>query len=488
MKLANKALKICGNNFLLSLSKDKLQAHLQLLEAESFHGVTLEEIISEAADYGVVHGLVSHLAEDGNGNTTLASGTPPQHGKNAIVTPLTKPTIILEKTKTKIAQDIVDFKELDNIVNVPKGKLLLKKTPLTAGTPGRNVLGEAVPAKPGKDVVIKCGPGVSLSDDGMEVHSTVEGKFVLEKGRPAVHVEHVVDSDVDMSVGNITFCGSKLVIKGQLLPGFTAKCQGDISIAKGIGNAEVFAGNNLVVHGGIIGLDTRIRVGGNMTMDFGENIGCIEVRGGLTVNKIIIQGHFRIGKDLVAISGKGSIIGGNYITGGSMYVKDLGSDAEVITDVTVGMPPSLAAKREKIDAAQKKWTRQHDKVVKNINTLADLQEQTMHLPRSKAILLRNMNKARHRLINEKKKLVHAEVELENEIKKYMREAKSEAIYVFGKVYPGVNVTIGDVHRRIGTEDGPVVIKLNRETKEIYIRTMSPDEKATFMERAKKQKS
>ena len=43
-----------------------------------------------------------------------------------------------------------------------------------------------IPSKPGKDIKIKCGAGTELSQDELEVSSTVDGKFVLEAGKPMV--------------------------------------------------------------------------------------------------------------------------------------------------------------------------------------------------------------------------------------------------------------------------------------------------------------
>ncbi len=45
--------------------------------------------------------------------------------------------------------------------------------------------------------------------------------------------------------------------------------------------------------------------------------------------------------------GQGVLVGGKYIVGGSVYVRDLGTDAEVQTILHVGVVPSIQGRKQK---------------------------------------------------------------------------------------------------------------------------------------------
>ena len=472
--LSKKPVKICNDRILLKLTKDKLKAVLQLVsEDDRFENVPFDEIVKEVQNHGVSFGFVVKLPPAREGKTVIASGKPPVPGENAKIKPVVKPVIVSRAKSLKPGKDRVDFRELGHIVNVPKGQLLLKKIPATVGTPGKNVLGEEIPCKPGKDVNIKCGPGVVLSEDGLQVTALVDGKFVMGDGKPSVFEEHIITGNMDMAVGNIAFCGTKLEITGEVLPGFKIKCKGDIFIGKGVNNVQILAGGKVRISGGVVGQDAEIRAKGDIQLDFCENFGLIETRGSLRVENFVVQGRVKTGGNMTVVGGKGTVIGGKYVIGGSMYVKELGSEAEVVTEVTVGLKPELEKKKRQVEAAKEYWPNRMNEILKNISTLNDMKKaEGKDFGGEKANVLAELSKMMPEVMEKNNQLTEMQMQLDKELE----QSSSEVIYVYGSLYPGVAVTIGKAVRVIDKLDRQVVVELNKSTLQIYVRAMTAEER------------
>ena len=473
--LSKKPVKICNDRFLLKLTKDKLKAVLQLVsEEDHFENVPFAEIVKEVQSHGVIFGFVAKLPPAREGKTVIAHGNPPVPGENAKVKPVVKPVIVSQAKSLQPGKDRVDFRELGHIVNVPKGQLLLKKIPATAGAPGKNVLGEEITCKPGKDVNIKCGPGVVLSEDGLQVTAIVDGKFVMGDGKPSVYEEHVITGDVDLAVGNIAFCGTRLEVSGEVLPGFKIKCKGDVVIGKGVNNAQVLAGGNVRITGGLVGLDTEIRAKGDILLDFCENFGLIETRGALRAENFVVQGNVKTGGSMTVISGKGTVIGGKYVIGGSLHVKDLGSEAEVVTEVTVGLKPELEKRKRQVEAAKEYWPDRMNEILKNISALNEMKKaEGKGFGGEKAKVLAELNTMMPEVMEKNNQLTEMQMQLDKELEL----ASSESIYVYGSLYPGIIVNIGKAVRVIDKLEQQVVVELQKSTLQIHVRAMTPEEKA-----------
>lgn len=475
LTLGTQPQKICDGKYMVQLSKDRLKLLFALQEAESLHPADWPTVLAGVKAAGVCHGLKEELPNlDEHGRAVIAVGTPVRHGENAKVRPLVRPARIQTREDDEESRSgRRDFRELGNIVNVPENQLLLEKIPATAGEPGRNVLGEEIPARDGKDVAIRCGPGVAISEDGLRVTSTVKGKFVMAEGKPAVFEEHIINSDVDMSVGNITFSGKQLTIRGQVLPGFRVKCMGNIYIGEGVNNAEIIAGGDLKIQGGLIGEECSVRVWGDLEVDFCENTGPIETRGNMTISDFVVQGKMRVEKDLKALRGKGAVIGGKYVLGGSFYALEIGSEAEVLTDIVVGMNPSLEHKKNKIEKAKTIWPPRLTEMLKDISALSAMKKsEGKDFSAANEAKLKKLNTLLPKVMEANNQLAELEEKLDEEIEK----AATQCIYVFDKIHPGAQITIGKVSRIFTSPEERVVIIFDRTKQVIYARGMTPEER------------
>jgi uncharacterized protein (DUF342 family) len=464
-----------GDNLLLKVSRDGLEAIVVSKDKSplAIAELDLAALITEVREKGVVFGVLEPPVAKGPG-LCVARGLPPEPGENAKVKYYVKPAVVRSPKFKTPQKKVVDFRELGSIVNVPENKLLLEKIPLTEGTPGKNVLGLPINTKPGKDIKIKVGSGVALSEDGFQATSELEGKYMLADGKASVMTEHTMSSDVDLSTGNIAFVGKSLIINGSVLPGFKVKGKGDVFIAKGVqDSAHITAGGNLEIKGGVVGDAVVLKSWGNASVDFVENVGRIEVKGDLTITDAIVQGHARVGGNLRVLSGKGTLIGGEFTMGGSAYVRELGSDAEVNTHIIVGVNPSLAEKVEELEREKEIWPDKMSEILKATTALKKMQrDDNGNLLPEKVALLKEYND----MLPEVMEKVNHITEREQALDEEMEQSASEAVYVKGVVYPGVTVTIAGISRMLTSPENSTVIHFDKEKRQIHCRAMTPEEK------------
>lgn len=475
--LFKEGVPIYGEKFTLKVSKDRLEAlvsprasggvvNINEIDIKKFHG--------ELRAAGVNFGLLEKPVVWSDGFYCVAQGVVAVNGENARIKTYVKPGIAQVPQANDPMKDKIDFHEMGAIVNVPKDKLLLEKVPLTLGRPGRTVTGEVLNAKPGKDLTMKVGPGITLSEDGGKGISNVEGKFVLVDGKAAVMVEHTVNGDIDFNVGNIAFVGTRLTITGAVQPGFKVKCKGDIVIGQGVQySAEVTAGGSLEIKAGVIGRDVVIKCWGNFTTNFMESVGRVEVKGDLDVSESMVQVHAMVGGNIRVVKGKGILAGGHYVVGGSVFVRELGSTDEVETDLSVGVNPALDEKKEKLLEEKAVWAAKMNELIRNTTGLKALQkEKGSAFPPEQAELLKKYNQMLPQVMERVNQLAATEETLQAEIE----QAGSESIYVFGLLHPGAKISIGGITRILNTQENGVVIYFDREKRQIHCRGMSPEER------------
>lgn len=471
-----KGVEIFDEFFILKVSKDCMSAILLPKGEIAVEEIKMDRLAEELRGHGIVYGLLEKPEVDAQGRFLIARGKEVQQGEDARVRMHVKPAEGSMPRRRDPDKDQVDYREQGAIVNVSKGALLLEKIPPTNGTPGIDIFGKEVRPKPGKDRSMKIGPGVEMSEDGLRIVSKLDGKFLMQDGRPAVQEEHTVSGDVDMTIGNIAFAGISLIITGEVLPGFSVKCKGTVVVQKGIQNAMIMAEGDINVHGGVVGEEAVLRSKGSIKLDFAENGPHFEAKGNLVIENFMVQCYAKLNGDIMALTGEGTVIGGEFVVGGSMYVKELGSDAEVGTSVSVGINPSLLSQKQKASEELKLWSGRMSEILKNMTSLEKIKkEEGANFPADKEELLRKYKTAMPKASDK----VNSLTELEKTVGQALEEMVDEKIFVLGKVYPGVSVKIGNAVRFVSMEEEKVVICYERDSRQIIIRKMKDEEAAYF---------
>lgn len=157
----------------------------------------------------------------------------------------------------------IDFKDRGRIPGVNAGDLIAEKKPGVPGKPGCNIYGETLTPDPVMAAKIKCGNGVSLSDDGLKVYATISGYPKVDiDGTIGIVQIYTINGNVDYSTGHINFDGN-VIITGVIKNGFKVtahdidadgieggevESSGDIRIRQGISKAKVIARGNVLAH------------------------------------------------------------------------------------------------------------------------------------------------------------------------------------------------------------------------------------------------
>lgn len=220
---------------------------------------TIDEVKEILKSKNVVYGLnlenIKSLCEDKSGTEYMVA-----EGKEIIET--VQDTVKLEFEKEKIHKVVddavnIDFREVKDIAMVKPGEKI----------------GEIILGKQGEDGVsvnnkpIKCakyiagafniGEGAARKDN--LVISTIEGMPEFKNNTFCVKRLYQVDSNVDLSTGNVNFIGSVLV-KGNVSEGMTVVAGSDVNIAGNVELAKILAKGDLHISGNVIG--STVVIGG----------------------------------------------------------------------------------------------------------------------------------------------------------------------------------------------------------------------------------
>lgn len=317
----------------LSVSKDLLEAalfpldgHLELDWVPQLPGVL--------AGHGIVSGLLPAPREDGK-KWVLAKGKEPVSGEDARIIyeiPLRKDRPGEESPEPLM----IDLRDRGVIVNVKKGEVIARKTRPGPGIPGINVFGEEIAPKPGAWIPFPSGPGTEISKDDELLLAIHPGALVKRGGVISVLEEFEIPGPVDISVGNISFVGKRLIVKGFIGTGSEVETAGDL-VVKGDVEDEVRikAGGDMDVTGIIRSENTRVIVSGNLSCSAVEYAN-IEVHGDLQVRDYILNAVCTVSGSVHVAGGRGLIAGGSVSAGGSIIANVIGTQANVPTEVSAG--------------------------------------------------------------------------------------------------------------------------------------------------------
>lgn len=366
----------------VKIDDDKMAAKLTLIPPYGGAPVTLFQIQMALQEKGVVSGIMRNeieavLKEGYASERVIAKGLNPVRGTDARFQSLIPQ--IRERKPQVDEHGIADYRDLGQLIVVKPGDPLMCRTPPTEGKKGRDVTGQVLMPQPGEDTPFASGlQGVEIDQDAEfdPDHNTL--LLAATSGQPklvpnGVMVEPTINlPQVDLSTGNMTFDGT-LNIKGDVKDGMKIHASGDVFIGGTVEAAEIEAGGNVVIKGGVIGhseqhsgdpsetptFNAIIISKGSISAHFAENVR-MEASVDIIIEEFSMHNHLTaLNRILIGKSGgkKGRIIGG--MTSASVLVKAavIGSNAGFITKVRAGFNPYLQAQldrlKHEIDAVEK---------------------------------------------------------------------------------------------------------------------------------------
>jgi hypothetical protein len=168
------SIKNAPGQFDIAVWEDKMGAAIETITPPLGNGkpLTVEDIEHALADLNIVVGInkevieniVSEVVDTGTplNNIQVAAGEPAKSGKDG-------------RIELKIGRGAVNKDPNANSM-VKTDQIVAVRIPGTKGMPGRNIFGEKVPAKDGKDVNFAAGDNVIITEDGSTFIAALYGK------------------------------------------------------------------------------------------------------------------------------------------------------------------------------------------------------------------------------------------------------------------------------------------------------------------------
>jgi uncharacterized protein len=257
---------------IVEVDADGLRAYLRPVDPSRDGIPEGEDLRSILAEAGVVRGIMAGpeiRAVPENGRVLVAVGRPPVRGADGWVE---FPTA--SRGGAAFAVERVNMRDGDFLKRVSKGDVVALIHPPAAGEAGETVRGEAIPAEAGAPAHVKAGDNVaaSLTDPGQLV-AAADGHLAFDSdGRIEVQTVVTIPGNLDLTVGNIDFCGS-IIVLGDIMSDFTVNVGGSLDVR---GNVE----------------DSLIKAGGGVTVRngfYGHGKGTIEAGGDVRIHHILNQ-------------------------------------------------------------------------------------------------------------------------------------------------------------------------------------------------------
>ncbi|ABZ84808.1 conserved hypothetical protein [Heliomicrobium modesticaldum Ice1] len=431
----------------VDIDRDGMRAYLIVYPPRGGRAVTLEAAKKALEQAGVIYGIdeekVNHaLTQIQTGQrVAVAFGKPPEDGKNAKID--YKVNTDSRIRPVELEDGRVDFYNLNLIRNVQPGEILAIRTPPTEGIAGLTVLGKEIRPRAGKDMRIPAGKNTQLSEDGCILMAGTAGHVYFNGEKIQVDPVFELKGDVDFSSGNLNFLGS-IVIHGSVTYGFQVNCEGNLEVRGSIDGGSVTVGGSLTVRQGIQGQQKSIiTVKGDVLTRFIENA-TVKAGGDIVVGEGIMHSSVDAGRSITVGGRKGLIVGGRCRAGEEIHAKNVGSLHATATEIEVGIRPEKRAAYNELAKKLNDACVNLDKTEKAVNVLKEWEKRQGQLPVEKRMLLWKLTQAYSQLYKDVEALSSKKAALDAE---FEQVAKGR-IRVAARLYPGVNIRIGQYTTRI----------------------------------------
>lgn len=399
--------------------------------------ITAETVIAELKSKGIVYGIdefdIKDMIKAQAYETPIcvARATPPKRGQNGSVF-----FHFDKEPKHKPHRDefgIANYRELNAIVPIRKGELIADIHEPTQGTPGTNIFGNPIPAEAGIAAKVTVGKNTLITADGKNIVAACDGHIIYGTGCFVVEDTVTIKSDLDMSVGNLSFFGD-IHIKGNVMEGFIIASGKNVRIDGTVFGGEIVAGGNVTIVGGAI--NSKIECGGNADIGFCDNTE-IKANGSVVSKQFAFCNIFCYGT-LTAKGAKGVIVGGKITSMGDVTAGIIGSEKYTQTEINIGDGSVIFARKRQAESDLEISSEAYDSAIKNLEYLKSRRAQQggrLTDNQQKQVKTETRNKLFHAM--RKKELTDLISQLEESIK----NKDSLCAKCTGVIYPGAKFCI-----------------------------------------------
>jgi hypothetical protein len=420
-------------------------------------GLTADDLRRTLNNFGIKFGILEDRLEEilkgpimPETPYLIAVGVPPKNGTDAVLN-----VHFSEVPQTLQVEDNekIDFHEFQTINVVRAGQIIAEKIPATPGKKGKDVFGNDIEPKPGRDIKLLAGENVEILDD-TKVVATADGLPEYKDGKFSVKKSLKIRGDIDYSTGNINFPGD-ISIDGNVRDGFTVKAEGNIHINGIIEAATVVAKGDITAIGVKGKGKAYIYSEKNINLKFSENAE-IEALGSINISSSSVNSTLKAAEDVKVIGKPGELIGGVSIAGKTVDARVIGSEMYVRTRIEVGTNPKLKERYDLLNAQVSLDKENLRKIVKIYEALRKLKEVSDTLPEDKLELY---NKTERTIETLKKSLRENLLKLEKIRQELAYSSKDAAVIAREIIYPGAELLIKDQKYYVEKPLQKVIVKL-----------------------------
>lgn len=432
---------------IVKLSSDYYHAYVTV-DADNYNfRLTKDEIVNALNDRKVVFGLNPNAIDyiinnpEKAESIEVATGIMHEHGIDSQLVYEVETTTDL---KPKTNEDgTVDFKSTNFVHSVKKGQILARKTESTPGKPGTTVTGMTIRAKDGKMANFKFGKNVELSEDEMSIRATCDGTIEMSGVKISVIEVLEIYEDVGVKTGNVTFTG-RIIIRGSVTSGYKVETSDSIEVYGVVESAELYAGQDIIISGGVQGNDDcTIRAGGNITGNYFNN--CKVIAGGSITTDSMMHCDVICDDTITAKGKKGLILGGSYVSRHHIVAKTIGTEIGTITKLQLGITNEIMSEFQDLATKVKDYKANVAKLKKAMDILTKQKQVKPDDP--KVCELYDSTKASFQEYNNNLKTAMVDFKRVNELIEQLRD-----VYVKAEtIYTGVRVKIGNSHYNIKSD-------------------------------------
>ena len=368
----------------------------------------------------------------------IAKGTQPIEGCDARI----EYTFKTDKTlKPKLNDDgTVNFHNIDNVNNVSEGELIAKLIREIEGINGSDLSGKRVKCADVKKLRLKYGKNIVISSDGNELYSAVNGHVFMVSDIVHVSTVYEIDSDVDMSTGDVE-CKGDILVKGNVLTGFSVKAEGNITVEGVVEGAILQAGGNIIVKRGIQGMKRgAVSAGGDIVVKFIENA-FVSAEGDIHTETIMHSKVTAIGAIKVTAK-KGFVVGGIIRSAKEILCKTAGSVMETQTVLQIGTDMDSEEELKKIERKITKEQLDQENCLKAMRFYKNQFELGDYMNKEKVFIVKELAEKNKELMEQ----INANIVKYDSLKKYLENENFEngAVIVEGDLCIGVKIIISGV--------------------------------------------
>lgn len=452
--------------FIIKVSDDKMTAWLTMTPAYGGAPVTFDQLRRSLKEKGIVSGLITSaeieavLKEGKATDYIIAQGTPAVPGLDAQFHSLVPE---MQERRPQINEHgIADFRNLGSLILVKQGDPLMRRTLPTEGKNGQNILGQILIPKPSRNTPFTSELKGSMfdPDDNDLLLSAIVGQPLLIPNGVMVSPTITVPQ-VNISSGNLSFDGT-INILGDVMEGMKVYALNDIFVGGTVEAAELEAGGNITIKGGLIGNSDSSAAS---TLSMGGKISCkgsvsarfakyVSIEAGTSIvieeysmnNQLTAMNQILVGKPG---GKKGLIIGGSARAMMLIQAVSIGSDAGIKTYIQAGLNPHTQQQLDGIKREIETNEKNQDDIKKIITFIENNPE------KDKNGLL---DKARRTLDNLTTEIARHQADQESLLAE-MSFAEYAKIVVEQTLCNGVEVRIGTQIWKAHEERGKTVFRL-----------------------------